>query len=240
MNAFVLLSTVASVALGTHHGISYGGAGGHGYGGGGGGHGYGGNGYGRTPLLIQGGHSLSYGHGGEYAAHGDLMGLHSFGLSHDFGHGISLSQGFEGHGYGLPTRSKLYGGYIGGFGGYSKGLQQLDSIPHYSKQTVSFPGGKSAYSFAKQPIVKLNYVSQPVISHHQVPVVHGSFGHGHGHIEAGQGHGHIDAGIGHGHLGAAHGQIASGHGHLESLGQGHAISLGGHHYGGEYRKSKKA
>lgn len=79
-------------------------------------------------------HGSGYGHG----ASGDLLGLHSFGydglsLAHNVDHGGFLPS-YAGHNlgyqldYGLPERSKLYGGYVGGFGGYAKGA--LDSIQH--------------------------------------------------------------------------------------------------------------
>ncbi|XP_003739454.1 uncharacterized protein LOC100908771 [Galendromus occidentalis] len=142
MKSFVLLSAVAAVSFGTHsaylpghllghhnglvHGRAYAHAPSHGHV--------------QTANLVQTvHHGASINHGSGYGApSGDLLGLHSFGydglsLAHTVDHGGFLPS-YASHNlgyqldYGLPQRSKLYGGYVGGFGGYAKGA--LESIQH--------------------------------------------------------------------------------------------------------------
>jgi len=252
MKSFVAISALFGIACATH-GISYGGhhsfSSGHGY-------------PARSSSYFKSGV-----HGGQYADHGDLVGLHSFGHGHGhgfgFGHGVELSSPIS-YGYGGghddgPIRSKLYGGYVGGFGGYSKGLHGFEGHGGHGLKGLD-------YGYSKQSFVKVEAPSYKHANH----ISHGSFdlsgiGHHVGHGQSLGGHelsGHSFAGhelsghelsghglSGHGHSGHGHsvhghsGHGLSGHGlsgHSVSLSHGSGHALGGYHYGGEYKKSKKA
>ncbi|OQR75391.1 hypothetical protein BIW11_08453 [Tropilaelaps mercedesae] len=195
---FALLLSMASIAVATHsygfsHGIPFhqslphGGVISHG------------GDYG-APGDLLGMHSFpGYGSGlslGGHGGHGGLsLGGHHGGLlsaAHFDSHGLALAG--HGHGglqlvdYGLPEKSKLYGGYVGGFGGYAKGA--LESIQHLNQGGIRLPsipyGAPQASPAAFGSHRSLGH-GAPLGSHGPIEHYGGHSGHQIGHLGIGIG-----------------------------------------------------